>query len=135
MNKLSALRLALTRAGINVYIIPLADNHLQEYVPGHWNIVRWLTGFSGSAGILVVTADIAELWTDSRYLIQAENELAGSGFILVRSSLFRDKNSIDWLEELIPEKSTVGFDGARENSPPVELSSVSQVFIGGFRPF
>ena len=111
MNKLSALRLALTRAGINVYIIPLADNHLQEYVPGHWNIVRWLTGFSGSAGILVVTADIAELWTDSRYLIQAENELAGSGFGLVRSSLFRDRNSIDWLEELIPEKSTVGFDG------------------------
>ncbi|NLN30749.1 MAG: aminopeptidase P family protein [Bacteroidales bacterium] len=111
MKKLSALRLAMIRAGINVYIIPLADNHLQEYVPGHWNIVRWLAGFTGSAGILLITEDIAELWTDSRYLIQAEKELAGSGFSLVRSSLFRDKNSFVWLEELIPERSTVGFDG------------------------
>ncbi|NLA48029.1 MAG: aminopeptidase P family protein [Bacteroidales bacterium] len=109
--KLLVLRLALIRAGINVYIIPLADIHLQEYVPDHWNIVRWLTGFTGSSAIVIITQDIAELWTDSRYLIQAENELAGSGFCLVKSSLTRDKSSIDWLGELIPEKSTVGFDG------------------------
>ncbi|HQH23946.1 MAG TPA: aminopeptidase P family protein [Bacteroidales bacterium] len=111
MKKLSALRLAMFQAGINVYIIPLADNHLQEYVPAHWNIVRWLTGFTGSAGILAITADRAELWTDSRYLIQAENELSGSGFTLAASSSFRGKNSIDWLESLIAGKSMVGFDG------------------------
>ena len=71
--KLEAIRRQMQYWSIDVYIIPITDPHLGEYVPDHWRIVRWLTGFTGSAANVVITESFAGLWTDSRYFIQAEN--------------------------------------------------------------
>jgi len=67
-NKLALLREAMRNEKIDAYIIRITDPHLGEYVPGHWRIINWLTGFSGSAANVVITLDFAGLWTDSRYL-------------------------------------------------------------------
>ncbi len=84
IERLADLRAAMKKQGISACIIPSADRHLGEYVPAHWKIVRWLTGFTGSAATVVVTDTTADLLTDSRYYIQAEKELAGSGFRFFR---------------------------------------------------
>ena len=109
--RLSLVRNALSQEGIDACIIPLSDTHIQEYVPDHWNVVSWLTGFTGSSAIVLITKDLAEMWTDSRYLIQARNELNGSGFDTFSPVSSRKRDSSDWLEEKIPYDSSVGFDG------------------------
>ncbi len=81
---LKALRREMKVSGTDAYIIPASDPHLGEYVPAHWKVIAWMTGFTGSAGTVVVTQKFAGLWTDSRYFIQAEEQLEGSGFELVR---------------------------------------------------
>ncbi len=60
---------------IDLYIIPTGDPNLGEYVPDHWRIIPWLTGFTGSAATLVISRSFAGLWTDSRYFVQARNSL------------------------------------------------------------
>ena len=76
--KIKALRTEMKRIGVQAYIIPSADAHLSEYVATHWQGRAYLSGFTGSAGTLVVTETESGLWTDGRYFIQAESELAGS---------------------------------------------------------
>lgn len=76
---LAALRAAMAHAGVDAYVVPSADPHLSEYLPERWQARRWLSGFTGSVGMLVVTADFAGLWVDSRYWVQADAQLAGSG--------------------------------------------------------
>jgi Xaa-Pro aminopeptidase len=73
--KLALLRAAMKENNIDAYIIPSIDPHPGEYIPDHWRIIAWLTGFTGSAATVVVTDSFAGLWTDYRYLIQAENQL------------------------------------------------------------
>ena len=85
--KLSLIRTAMKEERVDVYIIPSTDPHLGEYIPDHWRIIAWLTGFTGSAATLVITESFAGLWTDSRYFIQAENQLSGSGFLLMKPDL------------------------------------------------
>ena len=68
--RLAALRAEMKAAGIDAVVIPQADPHLSEYLAPHWQVRRWLSGFTGSAGDLVVTATEARLWTDSRYFIE-----------------------------------------------------------------
>ena len=75
--KLTALRQAMQQNGIAACLIPSADPHLSEYLPAHWQARQWMSGFTGSAGTLVVTAKHAGLWTDSRYFAQAAHELRG----------------------------------------------------------
>ena len=70
--KLAALRALMRMKKVDAYIIPLSDPHMGEYIPDHWNIVQWLTGFTGSAATVVITDSFAGLWTDSRYFSQAE---------------------------------------------------------------
>ena len=84
--KLQALRRWMEEQvpAIDAYLIPTADPHQSEYIAPRWQCREWLTGFTGSAGLAVVTRDKAALWTDSRYWLQAETELAGSAFILMR---------------------------------------------------
>ena len=82
--KLAGLRALMTERHIDAYVIPSTDPHLGEYVNDHWRIIAWLTGFTGSAATVVITDTFAGLWTDSRYFVQAENQLAGSGFVLMR---------------------------------------------------
>src|SRR5664279_1362913 len=108
--KLSSLRLAMKSKNIDVYIIPSTDTHLGEYVPEHWRIISWLTGFTGSYGTVIITDSIAGLWTDSRYYLQAENQLHDSGFILLNPATTLKHDFISWIEEMIIDGSRIGID-------------------------
>jgi Xaa-Pro aminopeptidase len=96
--RLAALREAMRTHGVAACLVPSADPHLSEYLPGHWQARQWLSGFDGSAGTLLVTGDFAGLWTDSRYFEQAERQLAGSGIELMRLRVPHTAEHIDWLE-------------------------------------
>ncbi|HRO74467.1 MAG TPA: aminopeptidase P family N-terminal domain-containing protein, partial [Saprospiraceae bacterium] len=80
--KLRLLRAEMAKNNIDAVIIPTSDPHQSEYVSDHWQERAWISGFTGSAGTVVVTRDHAGLWTDSRYFLQGEMELKGSGFEL-----------------------------------------------------
>lgn len=105
--------------GIAAYIVPSADPHQSEYVADHWKSRTWLSGFTGSAATVVVTADTAGLWTDSRYYIQAETQLKDSGFTLYKAGMPNVPEFVDWLKGNLPEGSKIGIDG--------RLFSVAQV--------
>ena len=86
--RLAALRAQMKNNGIDAAIIPQADPHMSEYIASHWQARRWLSGFNGSAGTLVVPASApAMLWTDSRYFLQAEAQLEGSEIQLMKEGL------------------------------------------------
>ncbi len=109
--KLAALREAMKAAELDAYLVPSSDPHQSEYTADHWKSREWLSGFTGSAATLVITAQAADLWTDSRYFIQAEKELKGSGFTLHKQGASGSLDYIDWLIGNLPEGSTVGCDG------------------------
>jgi Xaa-Pro aminopeptidase len=109
--KLSLIRKEMTRQHLDAYIIPSADPHLSEYLPDRWRIMAWLTGFTGSAGTVVITRDFAGVWADSRYFLQAEEQLAGSGFELVKLRIPHTPEYIDWLAGQLPAGSHIGYDG------------------------
>lgn len=94
---LRALRGAMQQHGVDAVVVPSADPHLSEYLPGRWTGRHWLSGFTGSAGTLVVTAGFAGLWTDSRYFEQAEQELAGGEITLMRQRTAQAPEHVDWL--------------------------------------
>lgn len=108
---LTALRRLMAEKGLAAYVIPATDPHLSEYLPDHWKTLQWASGFTGSAGTLVVTQDFAGLWTDSRYFIQAEQQLAGSGIELVKLVVPHTAEYVDWLADRLPEGAVVGLDG------------------------
>ncbi|HZY24795.1 MAG TPA: aminopeptidase P family N-terminal domain-containing protein, partial [Bacteroidales bacterium] len=95
---------------VDVYLIPSTDPHLGEYVPDHWRIISWLTGFTGSSGTVIITDSVAGLWTDSRYYLQAENQLHDSGFILLNPATTLKHDFISWIEEMITDGSRIGID-------------------------
>ncbi|AOB30643.1 peptidase M24 [Bordetella sp. H567] len=82
--RIAALRQAMAARGLSAYVVPSADPHLSEYLPARWQGRQWLSGFTGSVGTLVVTADFAGLWVDSRYWVQAEAQLAGTCVTLMK---------------------------------------------------
>ena len=92
-------------------IIPSADPHLSEYPSEHWKVRRWLSGFDGSAGTLVVTQRSAGLWTDSRYYLQAENQLEGTEIKLFKDGLPETPSFTKWLSENLLENSKIAIDG------------------------
>ena len=109
--RLDALRAEMQSAGVAATIIPQTDPHQSEYLAEHWQVRKWLSGFTGSAGTLVVTTDRALLWTDSRYFIQAAAQLADTGIELMKDGL-PDTPSIEaWLIAELPDDSTIGIDG------------------------
>ena len=97
--RLTALRHAMRERGVAFCLIPTADPHLSEYLPAPWKAREWLSGFAGSAGTLLVGAEFAGLWTDSRYFGQAERELAGSGIGLMKLSVPHTPEQLQWLRE------------------------------------
>src|SRR5690348_6062598 len=97
--RLAALRAVLRERGVAFCLVPTADPHLSEYLPARWKAREWLSGFTGSAGTLVVGVEFAGLWTDSRYFEQAERELAGSGVELLRLSVPHTPEHLQWLRE------------------------------------
>lgn len=108
--KLKALRKLMTDQGLDCYIIPASDPHQNEYIPACWQFRSWLSGFTGSAGTIVITADVAGLWTDSRYFIQAEKQLQGSGIELFKLKIPHTPEHIPWLASTLPANSKVGID-------------------------
>ena len=110
-DKLELLRVAMKDRGIATYIIPSSDPHLGEYIPDHWQIIKWLTGFTGSAATVVITDTFAGLWTDSRYFIQAEKQVSGSGFEFVRPGAFQRNDYMDYISENAKHGDKIGIDG------------------------
>ena len=104
---LPPLRQTLSQHALAALILPTADPHLSEYIPEHWQSRQYFSGFTGSAGVLVVQPDSAELWTDSRYWTQAEAELAGSGISLQKQE--NGRNHITHLAQTLPENAAVGI--------------------------
>ncbi|KML16644.1 MULTISPECIES: aminopeptidase P family protein [Burkholderia] len=111
--RLALLRGAMVREDLAAYLVPSADPHLSEYLPERWQARRWLSGFTGSVGTLVVTADFAGLWVDSRYWVQADAELAGTGVQLMKMTGGQQSAPhVDWLAQNVAAGATVGVDGA-----------------------
>ena len=90
----------MQHSGIDAYIIPSNDPHISEYPAEHWKCREWISGFSGSAGTVIVTESKAGLWTDSRYFLQAEAQLDGTGIDLYRQGL---PGTMDMLTFLLSE--------------------------------
>src|SRR5690242_3556840 len=110
-SRLAALRQAMQRHGVAACLVPTADPHLSEYLPAHWAAREWLSGFTGSAGTLVVTADVADLWTDSRYFSQAEQQLAGTGVALKKQKVSHAPEHLQWLQQALKEGDVLAVAG------------------------
>ena len=110
--RIERVREALRRHGLAAVLVPSSDPHLSEYLPEHWQGRQWLSGFTGSMGTLVVTLEHALLFADSRYWVQAERELAGSGIALERIPTGTSTLHVDWLAAHVARGATVGVDGS-----------------------
>jgi len=111
VEKLALIRSALHQNDIDICIIPSSDPHMGEYIPEHWQIIRWLTGFTGSAATVVITNTFAGLWTDSRYFLQAEKQLSGTGFEFVKPGAFHRNDYMDYVCENSGPGNKIGIDG------------------------
>lgn len=105
------LRRWMAEHQLAAYIVPTLDPHNSEYLPDRWKAREWLTGFTGSAGLAVVTAEEAALWTDSRYFLQAEEQLAGTPFCLMRDGEAGVPAPGEWLKACLAADATVGYCG------------------------
>lgn len=130
-DKIQAVRQWMAENGVGALVVPTDDPHGSEYVADHWQCRRWLTGFTGSAGDAVVTMDEAFLWTDSRYWLQADEQLAGTEFKLMR--IGQDLEIDDWLKEhgfvntdgnpsLVVRSFEEPFDRIWTDRPPLPLT-------------
>jgi Xaa-Pro aminopeptidase len=109
--RITHLREELAKAGVHALLVPSSDPHLSEYLPERWQGRQWLSGFTGSMATLVVAADRAVLFADSRYWTQAEAELAGTGIELEKIATGASLAHIEWLSREVPRGSTVAVDG------------------------
>lgn len=117
--RIDALRMTFSSNNIKAFIIPSTDPHLSEYVAPHWKSREWISGFTGSAGTVVVLKDKAGLWTDSRYFLQAAEQLEGSGITLYKEMLPETPSITDYLCMNLRPGESVSIDG--------KMFSVTQV--------
>jgi Xaa-Pro aminopeptidase len=123
--KLNALRAEMKKCGVDAVIIPSGDPHQSEYVADHWQERVWISEFTGSAGVAVVTHDHAGVWTDSRYFIQAEMELKGTGFVLHKMYNQFEAPYVAFLAQHLKPFSVVAVDGTRISTQALsEMKSV-----------
>ena len=109
--QLQALRAAMAARGIDAYLVPTADPHGSEYVGDHFACRAWVSGFTGSAGTLLVFPQWAGLWTDGRYFLQARDQLAGSGIRLMEQGQPGVPTIEDFLRDSLQHGQVLGFDG------------------------
>lgn len=109
--RIAALREAMKQHKIDAYIIPTSDPHMSEYPADCWKYREWISGFTGSAGTVVITADKAGLWTDSRYFLQASTQLEGTGIKLFKMMLPETPTIPEFLVHELKEGQTVGLNG------------------------
>lgn len=110
-DRIKGLRNLMKERGIKAYIIPTHDPHQSEYIADHYKTRVWISGFTGSAGTVVVTEDEAILWTDGRYFIQAEKELEGSEIQLYKMGIPGFPTYMEWLRDNLNDGDSLGFDG------------------------
>ena len=108
--RIAQLREYMKSADVQAVIIPSTDPHGREYVPDHWKVREWISGFNGSAGTVVITLNEAALWTDSRYFLQAEEQLEGTDILLMKERLPETPTITDWLGSVLKKDDTVGID-------------------------
>lgn len=108
--KLNAIRTQMKADGTDAYIIPSADPHISEYLPDHYKCIAFATGFKGSVSTVVITQDFAGLWADFRYFEQAEEQLKGSGYQLVKLKVQHTPEYITWLGETLGQSAVIAFD-------------------------
>lgn len=108
--RISALRKEMQSKNIDAFIIYSADPHMSEYLPTEWQERAWLSGFTGSAGFVVITKDKGGLWTDSRYFLQADTELKDSGIALFKEGVEGTPDYISWILEQTPENGKVAVN-------------------------
>lgn len=109
--RIAQLQACLKKEGIDYYIVPTADYHNSEYVSAYFKTREFLSGFTGSAGTLVVSSKETGLWTDGRYFEQAERELTDSGIVLYKMSEEGVPTVMEYLRQNVLEGQTIGFDG------------------------
>lgn len=109
--RVEALLKIMKERELDAYIIPSSDPHISEYVAEHWKTRAWISGFTGSAGTVVITEKESGLWTDGRYFIQAEQELSDSGIKLFKMGQPGVPSFINWIKDNLNEGEVVGFDG------------------------
>ncbi|WP_438590008.1 aminopeptidase P family protein [Duncaniella muris] len=111
IERIAALRKEMNEAGVKAVVLPRTDAHLSEYISAHWHIVRYLSGFTGSAGTMVVTDKEALLWVDSRYFLQGAQQIEGSGIILMKDGLPDTPSIAGYLCENLSKGDKVGING------------------------
>jgi len=109
--KLKELRSLMEKNNIDVYIVPTADPHQSEYVADYYKTREFITGFTGSQGTAVITKEVALLWADGRYFIQAEKQIENTEFKLMKMATPGYPSMIEWLQEYLQDNHVVGFDG------------------------
>ena len=110
-SRLQQLRHVMQQAGVDAYVVLSSDPHLSEYLPDHYQGRAWLSGFTGSAGSLVITADFAGVWTDSRYWVQAAESVKGSGFELMRWGAPETPEMVEWVATHLSAGQVVAYEG------------------------
>ncbi len=122
ITRIEELRTVMKSEGIDAFVFPSTDPHNGEYVPEHWKGREFISGFNGSAGTAVVTMDDAALWTDSRYFLQAEEQLAGTGFRLMKLKIEGTPTISQWLgrKQAANGGTVVGIDGMVNSIGTVE---------------
>jgi len=129
--RIEKLRSYLIKEKLDAFIIPSTDPHFGEYVQDFYKCSEWISGFDGSAAIVVVTLKEAALWTDSRYFVQAAEQLLGTGIKLMKIKAPETPSISQWLKSILNSGSVVGidsllfskaeFDTYEENLAPLEL--------------
>jgi len=119
--RIKALRTIMEKEGIAAFIIPSTDPHLSEYVAPHWESRKWISGFTGSAGTVVITHHEAGLWTDSRYFLQAAQQLEGTEIVLYKEMLPETPSIPAFLSAHLKAEETVGIDGKMFSATQVAL--------------
>jgi Xaa-Pro aminopeptidase len=125
-NRIAALRKYLTAHGLHAFVVPSSDPHLSEYPAERWKSREWISGFTGSAGTIVVTLHEAGLWTDSRYFLQADEELKDTGIKLFKERIPGTPTIAQWLSENLKPGETVGVDGKVYSAK--EANGLLQIF-------
>lgn len=109
--RIAALREKMKQYGIDFYYIPTSDDHNSEYTADKYMVRKFMSGFTGSAGTLIVGLETADLWTDGRYFVQAQRQLEGSGITLQKMGQEGVPTVDQFLQEHVKDKMTIGFDG------------------------
>lgn len=126
ITRMAKLRELMRENGLSAYLINGSDPHMSEYVPARWQSRAFISGFSGSYGWLAVTLDKAVLWTDSRYYLQAAQQLEGTGIEMLKARLPESISTEQWIANELKQGETVGFDGTCYSTS--EVKSFEKLF-------